>query len=129
MELREGKVTILFNHEGLTIALHDDMSSVTFATATLNTEQVCKAFSRLSHCDATIDVHALDKVGKVMEHKPLIFEMPKDVEYSERAKIAYDLALGAAPKGWTPDRYFGAQNSFFRKDGKDFARCTIRRWV
>ena len=25
--------------------------------------------------------------------------------------------------------FFGSQNSFFKRDGKQYARCTIRRWV
>lgn len=30
---------------------------------------------------------------------------------------------------WVSDNYFQSQDSFFSKDGKNYARAVIRRWV
>lgn len=41
-----------------------------------------------------------------------------------------DLLDKACPDGWTPDRCFNNQDSFFSdNEGKYYAKTTIRRWV
>jgi hypothetical protein len=86
--------------------------------------------SRLAHtyCQSA-EVFGLDRVGKKMEWKELVFTMPENVGYKERDKIAYEQALKSVPEGWVVSNYFGSQGTFFVKDGKSFGRATIRRWV
>ena len=127
MKLKEGKITLLFEHENLIIELIDGLSSTHFAKVRLSAKQTMKAFSRLGYCPCEITVRNLDKVGKRMKHKKLEFEIPRDTE--SREKDAVKLAKAHCPVGWTPDLYFNSQDSFFYKDKKHFAKTTIRRLV
>lgn len=130
MKIKNASITILINKEQATIELHDEDASITFAEIILSPEQLCSALSRLSHTSCKLTVGGLDKIGKKMEHKELIFEITEDLGYGkERYKIAEQLANKACPKGWSSSNYFGSQGSFFVKNGKQFARCTIRRWI
>jgi hypothetical protein len=128
VKLQDCGITILFDHEGLRIELVDNTSSTTFAVATLSQEQTCQVLSRLCNTPCEIKVYNLDRVGKKMEHKYLEFPMPKH-DYSNRHSKAIEGAKKYCPKDWEPDFYFGSQNSFYFKDGKEYARTTIRRWV
>lgn len=121
-----GKISILIDREKTKIELFDENSRITFATATLTPEQLSSALSRLSLTECSIDVHELQKVGKKLEHKELVFEVRSAYEKSEDA---YKIACEIVDDGWIPDSYFGSKNSFFTKDNKHYARCTIRRWV
>lgn len=130
MELKDGRITFLVNDGGATIEFYDAEACVTFAKATLTAEELCNAMSRLMHTDCRMEVQHLDKIGKTLEHKELIFEMPEDLFYEKgRNELATKLAKKNCPEGWTPECYFSSQNSFFNKDGKHMARCNIRRWV
>lgn len=57
-----------------------------------------------------------------------IFELP-EANYMNRKEVAIETIKTVCPDGWTPDLYFGSQNSFFRENGKEYARVTIRRWI
>ena len=54
-----------------------------------------------------------------------IYEIAKKSNQLELQKIAQS----HLSDGWIADAYFGSQNSFFKKDGKQYARATIRRWL
>lgn len=130
MQLKEAGITILFNEDGLKIELHDEEAGVLFAHVALNAAQTCQAMSRLSQTRCNVEVRNLEKVGKREEYKPFIFPIPDDVGYGkERDRAATQAALELCPEGWTPDTYFGSQDSFLIQDGKPMARCMIRRWV
>jgi hypothetical protein len=128
--LRAG-ITMLFDHNGLTIEVEDNLSHCQFVTIRLDAEQTCKALSRLGLTPCIIEVGGLTKVGKKMEWETFEFEIPSDLEiYSDEGrKILNDLADKACPEGWEISNYFGSRDSFFIKDDKSFARTTIRRWV
>ena len=58
------------------------------------------------------------------------FEIPKEMSgYGHNAEKLQELAQSKLTDGWIADKYFGSQTSFFSKDEKHYARCTIRRWV
>jgi hypothetical protein len=124
MKLEDGRITMLFNEEGLHIDLFDSLS-LRFCAIHLNKEQVCQALSRLAftHCD--IEVQKLENVGKQMIHEYLVFEVSKYHDVEEACKIARELCTG----GWVPDLSFNSQDSFFSKDGKNYARTIRRKWV
>ena len=65
-----------------------------------------------------------------MENKTFEFKIPNDIGYGENRKaIAIQTAKHKCPIGWTPDEGFSSQGSFFSKNGQDYAKTTIRRWV
>jgi hypothetical protein len=77
-----------------------------------------------------LEVNGLDKVGKKHENKTYEFEIGDiDKRDEERLWLAAIRSLGKDDlHEWTPDKYFRSQNTFFQKDGKNYARCTIRSW-
>ena len=129
MKLKDARISILIGSESTTIELIDNTSSITFASVTLTPEQLSNALSRVTYTPCQIDVKGLDKLNKKMVNKYHEFEIPKDIPYSDKNKILSDIIKDTLPDGWISDNYFSSQNTFFKKDGKDYARTTIRQWV
>ena len=128
MKLKDGRITLLFDNDGMKIELHDNDASITFADIRLDKEQTCQALSSLGYTQCDIKMGGLDKIGKKMEVDDLIFEMPK-VNWSEENSVAKKIAVEKCLIGWEPDLSFSSQGSFFYKDDKYYAKTFIRRWV
>lgn len=128
MKLKKAAISIFISQEGTRIELYDWTSGQFFAEIKLTPEQLSMALSRLSHTPCEIEIWNQDKINKQHEHKPMEFEMPR-TEWKTKKEEAGKIAKEVCPEGWVPDCYFGSQGSFFEKDGKSYARCTIRRWV
>lgn len=124
----EGRLTLLFDDAGMEITIEDELSSTSFVKARLDAKATCQVLSRLACVNCELDVQGLDHIGKRMEHKSFEFEIPHP-GYSMNKDDICTLALSVCPAGWESDLYFGSQNSFFERDGKEFARMRIRRWV
>ena len=126
----DGRVSILFSDEGLTIRLQDDNSSLNVVEINLDAKQTCQALSRLSHTHCKFEAFGIENLGKDMQHVSLEFSYGDD-ELSNRptAEVLKELADKACPEGWVHDNYFNSQGSFFRRDGKAMARTRMRRWV
>jgi hypothetical protein len=132
----KGKITILINRDSTTIELVDDVSDVRFLEIKLTPEQLSAALSRMSMTDCEFITRGLDVIGKRHEWKTFEFMIPENVlvldlskdksGYAERLANHADTLLS---DGWKAEGYFGSQNSFFEKDGENWARCTIRRYV
>ena len=125
------QIDLLFSEKGLDIRLRDQEAGVLFAELHLNQEQTCQAMSRLSgtHVEKC-EIRGLNRVGKKIEIDSLEFPMPKNVEFKNRAKVAYEIAKEKCDEGWVPDAYFGSQDSFSTdKNNTLIAKATIRRWV
>ena len=124
------KLTLLFNSEGLHIQVYDDDSCIQFLDLELNEKQTCDALSRLGHCEVkNAEVYNLNHVGKIREENKLEFQMPNDVDYTNRKEIAVQIAKEKCPVGWKPSCYFGSRDSFFYKNKEEWARTRIYRWV
>ncbi len=130
MELKNGKITMLFSEDGLRIEVRDDTASVVFAKIKITPENTMAALSRLVNVPCEIEVFGLERLGKKMIHKSLEFEVPEDIAWDyDRQRKLEQLAKKACPDDWTPTYFFGSQNSIFDKDGKRFARTSIRKWI
>ena len=127
MEIKDGRISILCGEDCVEISLHDSDASITFANVKMKPEQFCQALSRLIHtkCEK-MEVNGLEKVGKKMEHREIVF--PINGKYRDKG-AALAVVDKYCPAGWVASRYFGSQGSFFTRDGKEYARTTIRRWV
>jgi len=125
---KSGAITMLFKDDGVTIEIRDTKSTKLFVEATLNAKEACQMLSRLANTPCELKTQHLEKVGKKMEMDTLEFEV-KDSIYESRINTAVKQAKQACPSGWEPDENFSSQGSFFTKDGKEYARTTIRRWV
>ena len=125
----EGKITLLFSKNGLSLEIADKNAAIKFLELELPPLETCQVLSRLSCVPCSLEITDLDKIGKKMEHTKFTFEMEDsgytDTDMEERA---YKKALEVCPKGWQPDNSFNSQSSFSRKEGKLYATCTIRKW-
>jgi len=124
--LIKGAISFLPSQEGTKILVRDAASSRTFLEVTLTNDQLAAMMSRLLHTDCEIRVSDLDKNGKKMEHRQFEFEYDK----KENVEWICEMAMERDGfKDWTSDQHYGSQNSFFQRDGKNFARTIIRRWI
>ena len=132
MELKDPKITILVGRENTIIEVEEGFSGQTFLRVQLTPEQLSSALSRMSgtKCESA-KVFGYDRLNKKHEHKFFEFELPEYLSsYEDRHSQALkDYAESIIPEGWRSDGYFRSQKSFFDKDGKDYARVVIRRWV
>lgn len=124
----EGGFSMLINREETTIEIRDKNASITFIRVKLTPEQLSAVLSRQMSVECEVDVYALDKIGKVHENKTMEFEIPESLASSKHANDLQKLAQSELSDGWIAESYFGSQGSFFKKEGKQYARVTIRRW-
>lgn len=109
------------------IIVKDCLSNARFLSIKIEASDLIKAISGEAEKPIDFDVEKLDLVGKKRESKPLIIEMP-GTSLPDKC-VAEKLAIESADEGWTPDLYFGAQSSFFKKDGKYYALTRQFRFV
>ncbi len=130
MELKDAALDFMINAKETTIRLYDHVSNQTVVEITLTPEGLSQAMSRLSmtKCKAIVNEYSFSKLNKKMENKYLEFEINKDLRRGDEQEL-HALAQSNCPDGWTPDKYYGSQNSFFTKEGKTYARAVIRRWI
>ncbi len=131
----DGRITILVSEERTTIEIEDRTSNSVLCKIKLTPEQFCSALGRCAYIKPeSCKVYNLDKIGKKHENEKFCFEIPHSV-YDHRKYIdeIYEIGTKALKEEkaeeWEMDKYFNSQDSFFSKDGKDYARAIIRRWV
>ena len=129
LTIRDPRITFLFNDEGARLELIDNDSN-SLIQVKLNQKQVCQMLSRLGYTECeSMEIYNLDYFGKKMENQKFEFELPSTSSYEDEKRIAIQMVDDECPSGWEADHYFSSQDSFFTRDGKKWARCTIRRWV
>ena len=121
----QGSITMLFSEDGLKIELHDNNASIRFLDISLPASKTCQAFSRLAQVPCEIELRAIENIGKTMELKTLSFPLPENADYHNYKQAAKEAIKNYLPDGWKSDDYFNSQDSFFEKDKKPMARCTI----
>ena len=124
----EGRISILINRDETTIEIEDESANVKFVKVKLTPEQLSAALSRQISIECELEVKGLEKIGKVHENKTFEFEIPETIPTRGNQLELQKIAQSQLSDGWIADAYFGSQNSFFKKDGKQYARVTIRRW-
>lgn len=130
MKIKEGRISMIINRESTTIEIIDDEASLTFVRVTLTPDQLSSALSKMAYTNCSIEVNGLDKVGKTMINKVHDFDITGlDMPYDKRTHILSEKIKETLPDGWISDNYFNSQSTFFKKDGRDYARTTIRQWV
>lgn len=130
MKLQDARITILFSDKGLHIEVTDEASGTQFLEIELNEKQTCEALSRCSRTECTAEVRGLDRVGLHLEIAWLVFEYPEDVRYSkDEDRLLVEAMKPHVPEGWTASEYFGSRDQFFTRNGKYYARASLRRWL
>lgn len=132
MKLIDPKITVLINADGATIEIYDTPSSTMLIEVKLTNDQLASALSRLSHTPCEASVYGLDKIGKKHENTSFEFEIPEGLGSANSSalnQLCLKALKAADMEDWKPDSYFGSQDSFFKKEGKNYARAIIRRWI
>ena len=122
------KLTLTVYNNLVHIEVKDAKSIITFLKLELTPDQFVRIVGNEGLVECKGEVHELHKVGKQHENKSFEFELPEDATWRDREQIARELAEQNCPEGWESDQHFGSKGSFFTRDGKDYARVTIRRW-
>ena len=126
----KGKISMYVSGEHTRIEIEDANGHIRFLEIVLTPEQFSRALGREAYVDCELEVRGLEKVGKQHEHKTFEFELPEGMsQYSRDDKELQKIAQSKLSDGWIADSYFSSQNTFFEVDGKEWARCSIRRWV
>lgn len=124
----EGKISILIGRDETTIEIHDDQANVKFVSVKLTPEQLCAALSRQVRIECELELRGLDKVGKIHENKSFVFEIPGALCSSKHSEELQKIAQSQLEEGWVAEKYFDSQDSFFKREDKQYAKVTIRRW-
>lgn len=124
----KGKFTLLIGEEQTRVEVRDSVSEVCIVSLRLNAKNFQAALSRVARveCDFECDTSEFSKIGKRVQRKTLEFEMPKECPYDKSKAV--EIAKMLCPTGWEPVLWFSSKDSFFSKDGKEFARCDIKHW-
>jgi len=132
MKYLQGKITITrpngYNCDYIEIQLKDVDSQARFVSAKVKYEDLMLALTGLSAMPCNLEVNALDKVGKQIQRKALVFPLPKNTKYRDR-EFAKAIAKDFTDDGWTADLFFSSQDSFFIKDGINWAKTHQYRYV
>lgn len=133
IKLVDGRITILIDRNETTVYLDDGKSRQRIVEIKLTPDQLSSALSRCdkTRCEITINEYSFCKLNKTKLTQRIIFEIPKDIEWKDKEKVAYDYALKNCPSNWIVDNYFRSQGSFFydHKKEKQYAKAIIRKWI
>jgi hypothetical protein len=118
-------------NRGMSITLGDSNANADIIKIQIEAADLIRLFANQANVPCKFIAANLDKIGRYHKHKTFEFPLPKNFEkikYTDRKTTAYKIAVELAPKNYEPDSNFSSQNSFFEKDGKPWARCTIRKY-
>jgi hypothetical protein len=125
----KARMSLLVSERGAFIEIHDDKANTLFLRTEIPVKKFMAMMGRQSYVPVQMEVMNLEKIGKKHEWKRHVVEMPNNVEYNERKALASKRVADTLPEGWESDDSFTSQDSFFQKDGKEYAQTTIRRYV
>lgn len=132
MQIIDGRVSLLVSSEGATLEVHDANASCVILRADFTPHEFCSMLGRIAMVKADLKIYDLSKVGKTHENKRFEFEILDSLANSKNAAILKNIAqshLDAEGEGWVADSHFSSKDTFFKKDGIQFARVTVRRWI
>jgi len=109
----------------------DDVNAVTqFLEIEMSLENFAECLTGLAARPCEFKVRGLENIGKKREMADFTIELPEGTINGRKSKeIAAERAEKLCPDGWTVSTYFNSQNSFFKENGKEYARTHILRWV
>lgn len=119
-----GKLSISVGYEKTTLSIKDDNSKIQFLQCIIDNNEFLNAIGSKGLVECYCKLINTDVVGKKLVIDSMIFVVPK-----QDRELAIEIAKERCPQGWIPDEYFSSQDSFMYKDGKIFAKTTIRKWV
>lgn len=128
MKKLEGKVTISKSFNGkVYFSLEDNNSEIKFVEVELSMVDFTNAMFGLALRPCKYIVKGLDKVGKQYIQEEYIFEIEGYGNKEAARKIAQNLS--EQDPQWDYSTYFDSQGSFFKKDGKYYAKTTRYKYI
>jgi hypothetical protein len=128
--IRISRVTSNMGDDYIEIEIRDKPSRQTAFRGRMSLQDFAMLVTGRGDVPIEAEWSGLDRVGKIMEMREIEFPIPANAGHGERRKrIAIAEAARHTPDGWFADTYFASLSSFFCKNGEDWARTTIRRWV
>jgi len=129
IKLQSPKISMHLTRDMAFIEIIDSQSSTTFVKVKLDPNYFLSMLSGLSYTECEATVYDLDRIGKTMQHKVFEFEIKRTDKQSDLELDCVEFLFENGMYEWLPDHYYNSQNTFFEKDGRKYARTTIRRWV
>ena len=132
----KGSVGVARRSDGLIVMhIRDEEASVEFCEIRFTPKQFANAVTGLFGQECEIDVRSLEKVGKRMECKTVILQLPDDYLPDEMSipkwdsipRVVQQAILEEHEKnGWKVE--LGSWGNHHRRVARGY-ECTIRRWV
>jgi hypothetical protein len=129
MKIEKPKITMLVNSEYTEIEITDSNSNTTLAHVRLTPVQLSTILARQGYVDCECTTGDLTRIGKKHKNKKFEFEITYSKTKEDLALACNEALFAQGMHEWVSDNYYQSQDSFFSKDGKDYARVVIRRWV
>lgn len=129
MKIDNAKITMLINSEYTEIEISDSDSNTILAKIKLTPEQLSTMLSRQAYVSCECLTGVLTRIGKKHENKYFEFEITRSRDIDDLILDCNEALFKQGMDEWVADKYYGSQSSFFSKDGKNYARTVIRRWV
>jgi hypothetical protein len=128
-----GKLTLLFNSDGLYLEIDDDDSGIRIITARLNKNQTCDVLARVGYTkmESVEFTDNSSNIGKKLELNTIVVPLGvgRYTINKEETKVIAEKYIKENYGEWVLWDTFSSQGSYFSKDGIDYARASIRRWV
>lgn len=112
----------------ISIQVKDVDARIRFLKIEIDYDKFTECLTGLADIDCEMEFRGLQNVGKKIETKQLEFKIG-DVDYCEMKKVAHKTAKSIVSDEWSCSDYYGSKDSFFMKDGKQWARTTASKWV
>jgi hypothetical protein len=129
MKIENPKITMLINQDYTEIKINDADANTTLASVKLTPAQLSRMLSREGNVECECNTGDLKKIGKKHENKSFEFEITYSNSTEDLSLACNEALFQQGMYEWESDNYYTSQSSFFSKDGKKYARATIRRWV
>ena len=114
----------------MSLTIRDTDACIELCKLTLSPNELMLALTGQLLTNITTRLGDTGKIGKVRESRVLEFPMPEGTFYGDPRKAqAVKEGSRICPEGWEMSTYFSSQSSFFTKEGRDWARTSIMRWV
>lgn len=129
----KGKISITRPSYGdhrqkIAIGVTDSGSHIQFLELQIDLDDFTKAVTGQGMIPIEFEVRGLENVGRNYESEYFDFPLPKGTRYADK-KAAIKELRKVTPEGWKSSEHFSSQDSFYSKDGVEWAHTYIFRWV
>jgi hypothetical protein len=122
----DGNITLVVLKEKAILTIEDSNSFRKIVEIELSSQQFYNIFRQM-HVDCKVKLQNLDKIGKKLEVKKVVFEISKDDYINKNDKNLIKHAKSLVTDEWFFDEE--PVRIHLNYSGKYFAEINVRRWV